>query len=222
MSQFPETIEVETGGPVTASVIWLHGLGADGHDFEPIVPELGLGAAGIRFIFPHAPYRPITINNGFTMRGWFDILGLTLDAPQDEAGIREAAGSLAALIERENQRGIPSERIVLAGFSQGGAIVLQCGLRYGEKLAGLLCLSCFLPLEPSFDAERTPANQQTPIFQAHGNQDPLLPMMFGTTTRDRLQAAGYQVEWRDYPMPHSVCPQEIADISAWLKRVLGC
>ncbi len=215
-----ETLEVETSKPVTASVIWLHGLGADGHDFEPIVPELNLeGGPGIRFIFPHAPQQPVTINGNMVMRAWFDIKSLSR-SDEDEIGIRRSQALVEGLIKRENERGIPSSRIVLAGFSQGGAIALQCGLRYGESLAGLLCLSCYLPLATSLEMERTDANKSIPIFLAHGEYDPVLPLAFGEETLKILNQLGYEPQWRAYPMPHSVCPQEIEHIGLWLKKML--
>jgi phospholipase/carboxylesterase len=214
-------IEIETGPQPTGSVIWLHGLGADGHDFEPIVPELVAGGErALRFIFPHAPIRPVTINGGFAMRAWYDIIALDRLAAEDETGMRASTASISELIKRENQRGIDSARVVLAGFSQGGAIALATGLRYAQKVAGVMALSCYLPLASSFAAERTPINQDTSIFLAHGTQDPVVDVRFGLETRRILDEAGYAVEWHAYPMPHSVCPQEVLDIAAWLRRVL--
>lgn len=215
-----ETLEVQSGEPVTASVIWLHGLGADGHDFQPIVPELRLdNSPGVRFIFPHAPQRPVTINGNMVMRAWFDIKSLNR-SEEDQDGIRQSEALIQGLIQRENQRGVPTNRIVLAGFSQGGAITLQCGLRYPETLAGLMCLSCYLPLLNTVAAERSPANQETPIFLAHGQFDPVLPMAMGEEARKTLEALDYKVQWRTYPMPHSVCPEQIVDIGQWLKNLL--
>jgi phospholipase/carboxylesterase len=216
-----EAIEIETGRKPTGAVIWLHGLGADGHDFAPIVPQLvGPDERPLRFVFPHAPVRPVTINGGMPMRAWYDILGFDRGIPQDTAGIRASAAEAAELISRENQRGIPTKRIVLGGFSQGGAISLFAGPRYPEKLAGIMGLSCYLLLEDLLPAERTRVNYQTPIFLAHGTQDPVVDVRRGTEARQLLEAGGYPVEWHTYPMPHSVCPQEIEDIAAWLRKVL--
>jgi phospholipase/carboxylesterase len=216
-----EAVEVETGANPTAAVIWLHGLGADGHDFEPIVPELvRSGERALRFVFPHAPIRPVTLNNGFAMRAWYDIVSLERRGPEDEAGIRASQATVEALIRRENARGIPAARIVLAGFSQGGSLALFAGLRYGEKLAGMLGLSCYLLLAGRLVAERAVANQSTPIFLAHGLQDPIVAPALGEQARASLETAGYPVEWHTYTMPHSVCPQEVADIALWLRRVL--
>ena len=215
-----ETIEIETSPKPAAAVIWLHGLGADGHDFEPIVPELGLPATKpIRFIFPNAPQRPVTINNGMRMRAWYDILQLGGGA-EDEAGIRDAQGLLEDLISRETTKGISHDKIVLAGFSQGGAIVLQTALRHPERLAGVLALSTYLPLSKTLEKERATANSALPIFMAHGQYDNMIPLDRATRSRDALQALGYAVEWREYAMPHSVCPEEIADIAAFLLRIL--
>ena len=216
-----EAVEIETGRNPTGTVIWLHGLGADGHDFAPIVPQLvAPEERPLRFVFPHAPVRPVTINGGMSMRAWYDILGFGRGVPQDEVGIRAADAEVGALIRRENQRGIPSSHIVLGGFSQGGAISLFSGPRYPEKLAGIMGLSCYLLLEDLLPAERTRVNYQTPIFLAHGNQDPVVDVRRGTEARQLLEAGGYPVEWHAYPMPHSVCPQEIVDIAAWLRKVL--
>lgn len=216
-----EAVEIETGRNPTGTVIWLHGLGADGHDFAPIVPQLvAPEERPLRFVFPHAPVRPVTINGGMSMRAWYDILGFGRGVPHDEVGIRAADAEVGALIRRENQRGIPSSHIVLGGFSQGGAISLFSGPRYPEKLAGIMGLSCYLLLEDLLPAERTRVNYQTPIFLAHGTQDPVVEVRRGTEARQLLEAAGYPVEWHAYPMPHSVCPQEIIDIAAWLRKVL--
>jgi phospholipase/carboxylesterase len=220
MTQALETIEIETGPAPTAAVIWLHGLGADGHDFEPIVPELGLPASKpVRFIFPNAPQRPVTINMGMRMRAWYDILQMG-GGPEDEAGIRESQGLLEKLIAAQQQKGIPARKIVLAGFSQGGAIVLQTALRHAERLAGVMALSTYLPLQGKLDKERSAMNSDLPIFMAHGSYDPMIPTVRAMQSRDALQALGYPVEWREYPMPHSVCPEEIADIAAFLLRIL--
>jgi phospholipase/carboxylesterase len=216
-----EAVEVETGPNPTATVIWLHGLGADGHDFEPIVPELVRpGERALRFVFPHAPIRPVTLNGGFAMRAWYDIVSLDRRGPEDEPGIRASQAAVEALIQRENERGTPSERIVLAGFSQGGALALFTGSRYPQKLAGLMGLSCYLLLADRFKAERHAANQATSIFLAHGLEDPIIAPVLGEHARAWLEAAGYPVEWHTYPMPHSVCPQEVADIAGWLRRVV--
>jgi phospholipase/carboxylesterase len=219
--QIPDVIEVETGGKVEGSVIWLHGLGADGHDFEAIVPQLNLPAKlALRFVFPHAPVRPVTINGGMAMRAWYDILSLERDDLVDEAGIRASAAMLVALIEREHERGVPYANIVVAGFSQGGAIASHTALRFSEKLAGLMALSTYLPLRSTMQAEVAEATtaqpKSLPIFMAHGASDPMLPMHLGEASRDAIEALGYSVRWFEYPMPHAVCPQEIADIGAWL------
>jgi len=215
-----ETLELETGPQPTAAVIWLHGLGADGHDFEPIVPELDLGATpAVRFVFPHAPMRPITINGGAVMRAWYDIISLEGVRREDDVGVRASQDSLEALIARERSRGVPAARLVLAGFSQGGAIALQTGLRYPERLAGIMALSTYLPLASTVAAEASAANRSAPIFMAHGRHDDLIPIERATISRDVLRKAGYEVEWRDYPMLHAVCREEIDDIAAWLRRV---
>ena len=217
-----ESIQIETAPDPAASVIWLHGLGADGNDFVPIVRELDLdGCPAIRFVFPHAPTMPVTINNGYVMRAWYDILGADLAQREDEAGLRKSQALVEQLIEREKSRGIAPDRIVLAGFSQGCAMTLQTGLRHPQKLAGLLCLSGYLPLHQSVPAERHAANHETPIFLAHGRDDPVVPIDRAEKSRDMLQALGYRIEWHEYRMPHSVCAEEIEDIGAWLKRVLG-
>lgn len=203
------------------SVIWLHGLGADGHDFEPIVPGLQFRQKPeTRFIFPHAPVRPVTINQGYAMPAWFDIIALDAQATEDEAGIRAAADSVAALIAQEQQRGVPSEHIVLAGFSQGGALALHLGLRYSTRLAGILALSTYLPLADKIADEAAAANVQTPIFMAHGEYDPIVPLALAQLSRQRLQQLGYAPQWQTYPMEHSVMPREIDDISHWLEKVL--
>jgi phospholipase/carboxylesterase len=221
MARLPEAIEIETGARPEAAVIWLHGLGADGHDFEPIVPQLGLGrASSVRFVFPHAPVRAVTINNGMRMRAWYDILRLG-GGPEDEAGIRASQVLLEALLERETARGVRAARIVLAGFSQGGAIALQTGLRHGEPLAGILALSTYLPLAATLERERSAANQEVPVFMAHGRHDDLIPISRARLSREVLERLGYRVEWRDYPMPHAVCAEEIGDIGAWLRARLA-
>jgi phospholipase/carboxylesterase len=212
-----ETIEIESGPNPHASVIWLHGLGADGHDFEPIVPELRLSKA-VRFVFPHAPVRPVTINNGMRMRAWYDILQFG-GGPEDEKGLRESEGLLRKLIEAEKSRGIPAAKIVLAGFSQGGAIVLQTGLRYPERLAGIMALSTYLPLHENI-SEASQANRDVPIFMAHGAYDDIIPLRRAEQSRDVLMKSGFTVDWRTYPMPHSVCPEEIGHISQFLAKTL--
>jgi phospholipase/carboxylesterase len=215
-----ETIEIETGPKPIAAVIWLHGLGADGHDFEPIVPELGLPASKpVRFLFPNAPQRPVTINMGMRMRAWYDILQLGGGA-EDEAGIRESQAQIEGLISREVERGIPHGKIVLAGFSQGGAVALNTALRQRERLAGVMALSSYLPLSGTLEEERAVANSDLPIFMAHGQYDNMIPLARAARSRDMLQALGYAVEWHEYPMQHSVCPEEIAHIAAFLLRLL--
>lgn len=213
-----EAVEIETGSPPAAAVLWLHGLGADGHDFEPVVPELRL-AQPVRFVFPHAPVRPVTINQGMRMRAWYDIFQLG-GGTEDEAGIRESQGLLQGLIARERTRGIEARRIVLAGFSQGGAIALQTGLRHPERLAGIMALSTWLPLASTLEAERHAMNADLPIFMAHGTMDEMIGIDRAELSRDRLKALGYAPEWHAYPMSHAVCPEEIGAISAWLGKVL--
>ena len=216
-----EGVEIDTGPNPQAAVIWLHGLGADGHDFEPIVPELVRPSErALRFIFPHAPMRPVTLNNGYVMRAWYDIIAIDRRAAEDESGIRASQALVTELIRRENSRGITTPHIVLAGFSQGGAVALFSGTRYPERLAGIMGLSCYQVLAGRFAAERDTANQSTPIFLAHGTQDPVVVPALGEAACRQLQAAGYAVEWHTYSMPHAVCPQEVADIAAWLRRVL--
>jgi phospholipase/carboxylesterase len=220
----PETVEIETGPKPVGSVIWLHGLGADGHDFEPIVPELRLpDTLPLRFIFPHAPVRPVTINGGMSMRAWYDILSLDRDGPVDEEGIRESGEILNSLIAREQERGIGARNIVVAGFSQGGAIAIHAALRYPERLAGLMALSTYLPLQGRFKSEvldnPDTGNRDLPIFMAHGSFDPMLPMQLGRTSADLLTESEFSVEWHDYPMAHAVCADEIEDVRAWLIAV---
>lgn len=217
-----ETIEIETGSNPSAAVIWLHGLGADGSDFVPIVRELDLaGCPDIRFVFPHAPTMPVTINNGYVMRAWYDIIGTDLGRREDEAGLRKSQALVEELIAAQKARGIPASRIVLAGFSQGCAMALQTGLRHQEKLAGLLCLSGYLPIHATVAAERNAANHDTPIFLAHGRTDPVVPVRLAEISREHLVALGHPVEWHEYMMPHSVCAEEVDDVSRWLQRVLG-
>jgi phospholipase/carboxylesterase len=213
-----EAIEIQTGSKPAASIIWLHGLGADGHDFEPIVPELKL-AKPLRFVFPHAPARPVTINQGMRMRAWYDILQFG-GGPEDEAGIRASQRKIEELIAEEKEKGLAAAKIVMAGFSQGGAIALQTALRYPERLAGVLALSTYLPQAASLQSERSSANQGIPIFMAHGRYDDIIPLPRAEASRKLLEAAGYPVEWHEYPMPHSVCAEEIADIAAFLARIV--
>lgn len=221
MSDLLECIELPPAGDADAAVIWLHGLGADGHDFPPIVPELQLPEDhGIRFLFPHAPTRPVTINGGMVMRAWYDILSMDFERRADEAGVRASAEALAALIARERERGVPSERIVLAGFSQGGAIALHEGLRHPERLGGIIALSTYLACDGDLEGERTEANQDVPIFQAHGTHDPMVQHERGTAARDRLLGLGYGIEWHEYPMMHQVCLEEIQALGTWLRARL--
>jgi len=216
-----ETIEVETAPKPNAAVIWLHGLGADGHDFEPVVPEIvRRRERAWRFVFPHAPERPVSINGGMSMRAWYDILSLDRGALEDAAGFRETDALVRQLIAKQAARGIPASRVVLAGFSQGGAVSLYSALRLPERLAGVIALSCYLPLASSLGAERAAANDGVPIFMAHGLADPMLPIVMGQKSRDFLSTLGFPVEWHQYPMAHSVCEAEIADIRAFLFRVL--
>ena len=210
-----ETLQVETGSKPSAAVIWLHGLGADGHDFEPIVPELRLAKA-VRFVFPNAPIQPVTINGGMRMPAWYDILQLG-GGREDEKGIRASQGLLEKLIA---QQPVPPEKIVLAGFSQGGAIALQTALRYPKRLAGVMALSTYLPIAATLAAERSEANARIPIFMAHGQYDDIIPMQRARASREALEKLGFRIEWHEYPMPHSVCGEEVRDISAWLAKLL--
>jgi len=221
VTALPETVEVETAASPDAAVIWLHGLGADGHDFEPVVPELRLPKAlRLRFVFPHAPLRPVTINMGMRMRAWYDILQLG-GGPEDAAGIHASQATTETLIARERARGVAPGRIVLAGFSQGGAIALQTALRHADRLAGLLALSTYLPLAGTLAAEASDANRDLPVFMAHGTYDDIIPIARAQQSRAALERLGYAVQWAEYPMPHSVCGEEIVDIAAWLLRILG-
>jgi len=224
MTKLLEAIEIETGKNPTASIIWMHGLGADGNDFVPIVGELGLDtAAAVRFVFPHAPMRPVTINNGYVMRAWYDVSFGDLEGKSrraDEQGVRESEAQINALIEREEKRGVAAERVLLAGFSQGGAIALHTGLRHPRRLAGVMALSTYLPLGESLSREASAANKGTPVFMAHGLFDPVVPLMMGAGSMTFLTGLGYSVEWHQYPMQHSVCPQEIQDIGTWVRSVL--
>jgi phospholipase/carboxylesterase len=215
------TLELETGASPKAAVIWLHGLGADGHDFEPIVPELDLpDTPAVRFVFPHAPMQAVTLNGGAVMRAWYDVYALEGQRREDDAGVRASQARVEELIEREKARGVPAARLVLAGFSQGGAIALHTGLRHRERLAGIMALSTYLPVASTLAAEATPANRAVPIFMGHGRGDALIPIERAMMSRRQLEAAGYAVEWHEYPMAHAVCMEEIADVSAWLQRVL--
>jgi phospholipase/carboxylesterase len=215
-------VEIESAPQPTAAVIWLHGLGADGNDFAGLVPELNLaGCPPIRFIFPHAPSIPVSVNGGYVMPAWYDLLGLDLVSKQDAAGIQKSEAAIQALMANEVARGIPAERIVLAGFSQGCAMALHTALRLPQKIAGVMALSGYLPLADRFASERHAANATTPIFMAHGTQDPVVVLARGEDSRDALVALGHPVQWHTYPMPHSVHPKEIADISDFLRQVLG-
>lgn len=215
-----ETLEFVTDPNPQASVIVLHGLGADGNDFVPVAQMLDPGV-GVRYVFPHAPMMPVTINNGYVMRAWYDIRNADLAQREDEGGLRQSMALINALIEREIERGIPSGKIVLMGFSQGCAMTLMTGLRQPKKLAGLIGLSGYLPIAATTEAERNPANQNTPIFLAHGRLDPVVPIDRAVASRDLLKQLGYSVEWHEYPIPHSVSPEEIADIDVFLKKVLA-
>ena len=215
-----ETLEFTTSPTPEAAVIVLHGLGADGNDFVPVAQMLDPGV-GVRHVFPNAPEMPVTINNGYVMRAWYDIREGDLTQREDEAGLRRSQQAIDALVGREIARGIPAHRVVLMGFSQGCAMALLTGLRQSHRLAGLVGLSGYLPLAATTAAECNPANQNTPIFLAHGTEDPVVPLQRAIASRDQLQALGYRVDWHQYPMPHSVCPDEVADIDAFLKRVLA-
>jgi len=211
-----ESFQIEAKGSATGSVIWLHGLGADGHDFEPIVSQLGLPRS-VRWVFPHAPHRPVTINGGMSMRAWYDILSLDKRGPEDEEGIRASAKAVGAMLATEVGRGVPEEKIVLAGFSQGGALALHVGLRYPKRLAGVVALSTYLPLASTLGAEKSDAGQQTEIFLGHGLLDPVIPPFFGEASKNALEEQGYRVGWNTYTAEHAVCPEEIRDIGTWLR-----
>ena len=216
------TVEHETSAAPRFSVIWLHGLGADGHDFAPIVPELADPKwPSLRFVFPHAPVRPVTINNGMSMRAWYDIAAFDLNARQDVAGMRSSVNEVETLIAREHQRGVPSERILLAGFSQGGAIALAAGLHHAERLAGIIALSTYLPTYAALPEERSAANATVPIFWGHGSADQVVLQQRGLDSRDVLTSLGYAVEWHSYPMAHSVCAEEVADLRQWMSLRLA-
>lgn len=217
-----DTLDLETGPHPTAAIIWMHGLGADAHDFEPVLPFLDLGpGCPVRYVFPNAPVRPVTLNGGMQMRAWYDLLSMDRNAAEDEAGIRDSATGIDALIAREIARGIAPERIVMAGFSQGGAMALFTALRYPERLAGVLALSTYLPLAAAVSEERTDVNAALPIFMAHGDVDAVVPVNFARNSRKRLTGLGHEVEWHEYPMPHSVSPPELEDIKEFLGRLLN-
>jgi phospholipase/carboxylesterase len=222
VTELLEAVEFETGAQPHASIIWMHGLGADGHDFAPIVPELALPPSlSVRFVFPHAPMRPVTINNGWVMRAWYDVRDDAGERREDEAGVRDSQRAIEGLIEREIARGVPRARLVIAGFSQGGAMALHTALRHPERLAGVMALSCFLPLPDTLAAEASAANRDVPVFMAHGTGDAVIPLARSRRAVNALQALGYGVEWHEYRMAHAVCPEEINDINRWLVRVLG-
>ncbi len=207
----------ETGPAPQYAVIWLHGLGADGHDFEPIVPHLSVGSAqSVRFVFPHAPVRPVTVNGGMAMRAWYDILGLEIDRNQDRAGIMASVAATDRLIDEQLELGIAPERLVLAGFSQGGAIALRCGLARRERLGGVMALSTYLLESDTLEDWAGESAREVPVFMGHGTQDPIVPVGLGQSSASRLDEAGFQVEWHTWPMPHAVCAEEIAAIDQWL------
>jgi len=215
-----ETVTVETGPAPAYTIIWMHGLGADGHDFEPLVPELQPGLPALRFVFPHAPVRPVTINNGYAMRAWYDIAGIDRRSAEDFKGISESAEAIGGLVHREHARGINSDHILLAGFSQGGAMALHLATRHPDTFAGIIALSCYLPLSREFAKLRNTANLSTPVFMAHGTQDPVVPYMLGDESRQLLEGAGFKVEWHGYPMPHALCEEEVADLRGFLRRIV--
>ncbi len=217
-----QTLDIETGPAPVASVIWMHGLGADANDFVPAVPMLQLDAGpAVRFVFPNAPERPVTLNGGMRMRAWYDLISIDRDAPEDEAGIRASAAGIEVLIRREQERGIAAEHIVLAGFSQGGALALFTALRYPEKLAGVIALSTYVPIAQVVAAEASAVNQGMSIFMAHGQYDDIVPINFARSSRKRLHQAGYNVEWHEYPITHSVLPEELQKVKEFLMQVLG-
>ncbi len=221
MPKSEDAVTVEPPETADASVIWLHGLGADGHDFEAIVPHLGDQVTRhVRFIFPHAPEIPVTINNGYVMRAWYDVLSMDIPRRADANGVRASEQILTGYIEAEQSRGIASNRIIVAGFSQGGALALHTGLRYTQPLAGILALSCYLPLAETTADETHAANASIPLFMAHGNHDPIIPITAGEQARDLVESLGYVVEWHSYPVEHAVCLEEIEDVARWLSRLL--
>lgn len=217
-----QTVEIETGPAPTASIIWMHGLGADAHDFEPAVPMLRLDSGrAVRFVFPNAPVRPVTVNGGMQMRAWYDLVSMDRDAPEDEAGMRASAAAIEALMRRERERGIAADSIVMAGFSMGGAMALFTALRYPEKLAGVIALSTYVPIAPVAEAEASAVNLGMSVFMAHGQVDDVVPFHFARSSRKRLHQMGYDVEWHEYPMAHSVIPEELQHVKAFLNRVIG-
>jgi phospholipase/carboxylesterase len=220
MPDLLRAVEIETGGAVRSAIVWMHGLGADGHDFEPIVPHLGLKDRGVRFVFPHAPRRAVTINGGLLMPAWFDVRSQDFGADIDASGIRASVVQVEGLIAREKERGVPAERIVLAGFSQGGVIALCTALRHPERLAGVLGLSTFLPAEALVEGDLSAANAGLPVFMGHGDEDPMIPIEWAEAARDRLQTLSYPVTWKSYPMAHQVCAEEIADLASWIRERL--
>lgn len=220
MNDLLQSIVLDSGPNPQNSIIWLHGLGADGHDFVPVADELQLSSP-VRYIFPHAPMRPVTINGGFVMRAWYDITEMNIAARQDETGIRDSQAKVEALIRRETERGIPPEKIFLAGFSQGGAIALHTALRQTRPLAGVLALSAYLPLSALAAQEMLPGTQSTPVFMAHGFSDTVIPHSLGRASAESLKALGYRVDWHDYRMAHSVCDEELRDIERWLAARMG-
>ena len=220
MTALLETLEIETAPSPRAAVIWMHGLGADGHDFAGIEREVTPPGAAVRYVYPHAPMMPVTINNGYVMRAWYDVFGVAGERREDEAGVRASQERIERLIAREKARGIPARAIVLGGFSQGGAMALHTGLRHPERLAGVMALSCFLPVARAVATEASTANRDVSLFIAHGIADDLIPVARARAARDTLLGLGYEVEWHEYPMAHSLCPQEIEDIAAWLQRTL--
>jgi phospholipase/carboxylesterase len=222
MTKLLDNIEIETAPNPTVAIIWMHGLGADGNDFVPLVRELDLaGLPAIRFVFPHADTMPVTVNGGYVMRAWYDIVHSDLGRREDEGGLRRSQAQVEALIEREKARGIKADHIILAGFSQGCAMALQTGLRHPEKLAGLMCLSGYVPLSATVPSERSEASIDTPVFMVHGRADGVIPIARAEQSRDLLKSIGYQVEWHDYPMQHSLCQEEVDHIGAWLKKILA-
>jgi phospholipase/carboxylesterase len=217
-----DSIVLDPPSAANSAVIWMHGLGADGNDFVPIVPELNLPKNhGVRFVFPNAPTMPVTINGGYVMRAWYDIVGSNLEDRADEAGVRRSQAAINEVIADQRAQGIPSERIVLAGFSQGGVIALQTGLRFPEKLGGIMALSTYLACANTLGTEGTLANKDIPLFYAHGSVDPVIPISLAKQSKAKLETHGYKIEWHEYGMPHSVCAEEVDDIAAFLKRVLA-
>lgn len=217
---YDDPIIIEPEGPATAAVVWLHGLGADGNDFVPVVPYLGAVTGWTRFVFPHAAVQPVTINDGVAMRAWYDILAMDIGRRIDMAGVRDSEAYARRLLDAQVSGGIPADRLILAGFSQGGAITLHAGVRHPSRLAGLMALSTYMPSPEHTDSEAHPANARTPIFMAHGEDDPVIPLSLAEQSRDHLRAAGYAVEWKTYPMPHSVSPEQLGDIARWLAERL--